>query len=114
MIFEIVFFAILLAVLCSDFSWQRFDLNVRPIARPLLKFTIFAACLLGFMIIWGDPTETRRINRAFHDYAIGAFILIFAKGPRIGNLEPISTRPIMVLIGISMVAIAIFPILGRW
>ena len=114
MFFELIFFLILIALLCWDSPWQQFDLNVRPVSRPVVKIGFFVICLLAFSMIWGNPTKDTSINRAFYRFTTGIFILIFAKGPKVGNLEPISTRPIMILVGVVLVIFSIFPILGQW
>lgn len=113
MISEIIFSAILIALLCWNPPWATFQLNIRPISHPFRQLTLFALLIVGFLVVAGDPSTTNQRKDAFHAFTAGVFLILFARGPRIGNVDPISTRPLIIIIGIASIIWGLAPLVGQ-
>ena len=71
--------------------------------KPLYKAAILLALTASFLVFAPDfadlPTVYARLLTMF---VTGAVMTIYVQGPSYGTLDPISTRPVWVLIGVML------------
>ncbi len=68
----------------------------------LYKSLIFAGLVIGdvVFVLPGLKSAPSIYSRLFTLFIVGAVFAVFIEGPKYGTMQPISTRPIMIALGI--------------
>jgi hypothetical protein len=92
--------------------------------RPLIRILVFIALLGGFWALGGfvSPQVSPQVSvkqdprpiwaLAIVLYIVGAGVAVWAD-KTIGVLQPVSLRPLYVILGIALMLLALLPTLGR-
>ena len=76
---------------------------------PLYRFAALLGLVAVYFLCCGDFTAAPAVyGRLFMLYMFGAATTLYAKGQEIGTLQPISTRPICIVVGIFIMAASLF------
>jgi hypothetical protein len=75
---------------------------------PLYRVAVLLALVALFVLCCGDFTVAPFVYaRLFTMYGFGAVMALFFKGDEIGTLQPISTRPVFIIVGILLMGASI-------
>jgi len=73
--------------------------------KPLYKIVTFLGLLAGFLGFAHDFAQAPMIyGRLLLIFVAGAVLALFVDGPYIGRIDPVSTRPAMVMLGVLLMA----------
>ena len=78
----------------------------RKIVLFLALLTVYVACLGESMLLG------RMSMRLAVMYIVGAYCAIFAEGTTLGTMQPISTRPVMIIVGVMMMGASLMWLLA--
>ncbi len=70
--------------------------------KPLYKIVAFQVVVLAYVLLILRSVSSAPFvyARLFVIFLAGAIVAFFVQGPQYGTLQPISTRPIMILLGV--------------
>lgn len=67
------------------------------------RIVILLVLIAVYFLCCGDFTVAPTIYlRLFTMYVVGAGMALFSKGDQIGTLQPISTRPVLIIVGLLL------------
>ena len=73
--------------------------------KPLYKVVTLLGLLAGFLCFAQDFSEAPLLyGRLLLIFVAGAVVALFVDGPSIGSIDPVSTRPVMVVLGVLLMA----------
>ena len=71
--------------------------------KPLYKVWILLVLAASFLVFAPDFTDMPFVYaRLLTMFLMGAVMTLFVQGPRYGTLDPISTRPVWMLLGVVL------------